>query len=85
MRVLSLDFVVFIPLLFFPRLFFDLDSHLSECHFNISRFYLLSLLDYYVLPNLIPCLNYIPPKACIQKHFAMASIINIHVPFGFLE
>ncbi len=29
--MLSLDVVVVIPLLFFPRLFFDLDSHLSEC------------------------------------------------------
>ena len=50
MRV-SLVFVVIIPLLFFPRLFFDLDSHLSECRFDISRSYLLPLLEYYVLPN----------------------------------
>jgi hypothetical protein len=36
-------------------------------------------------PILIPCLNYIPPKACTQKHFALTSIINVHIPFGFVE
>jgi hypothetical protein len=36
-------------------------------------------------PILIPCLNYIPPKACTQKHFALTLIINVHVPFGFVE
>ena len=49
--MLSLDFVIVILLLFFPRLFFDLDSYHSQFCFDISRSYLLPLLEYYVLPN----------------------------------
>jgi hypothetical protein len=38
-------------------------------------------------PILIPCLNYIPPKAKAhtQKQFDLTSIINVHAPFGFVE
>jgi hypothetical protein len=30
-------------------------------------------------------LNYIPPKACAKKHFVLASVIIIRIPFGFVK
>ena len=97
MRV-SLVFVVIIPLLFFPRLFFGWFTSfnwvhcsmlLRSCCYNST----LTSVDPSFFPSknilfppiVVPCMNYIHHKACTQKHFALTWIINFHVPFGFVE
>ena len=97
MRV-SLVFVVIIPLLFFPRLFFGWFTSFNWVHCSMllrSCCYNAALTsvnpsffpskNILFPPIVVPCMNYIHHKACNQKHFSLTWIINVHIPFGFVE
>ena len=94
----SLVFVVVIPLLLFPRLFFGWFTSfnwvhcsmlLRSCCYNAA----LTSVDLSFFPpriSLFPPLvvtymNFIHHKACTQKYFSLTWIINVQVPFGFVK